>query len=170
MRRRPIPIALSVLFLATALLCGVPAAAQSPAPSPETMAAARELVVAAHAADNLKNLLPILMQQLKPIIVQGREDVGRDYDAIMPQLLQSMAARSDTFAEAVALVYAHHLTADELKQLTAFYRSPIGQRFLEQMPLIVQESLTAGQKFGQEVAGELREHMLEELRKRGHNL
>ncbi len=131
------------------------------------MAAARELVQAAHAADNVKMMMPLLMQQLKPAIVQGRANVEKDYDAIVPQLLQSMAARSDAFAEAVSVVYAHNLTLEELQQLTAFYRSPIGQKFLEKMPMIVQESLAAGQKFGQEVALELRDHMLEELRKRG---
>jgi hypothetical protein len=38
------------------------------------------------------------------------------------------------------------------------------------MPAIAQESMTMGQKFGQEVAGEMRNRMIEELRKRGHNI
>lgn len=172
---RPVPIAASIralafCALACALLCGSPAAAQSPSPPPEVMAAARDLVVAARAADSLKTLLPILMQQLKPAIVQGRPGIERDYDAIIPQLLESMKARSEAFAEGVAVVYAHHLSVDELHQLAAFYRSPIGQKFLEQMPLIAQESMAMGQKLGQDIGRELRDHMIEELRKRGHNI
>jgi hypothetical protein len=171
MHRRPALIAVS-LVIAISLLCGrlAGAQAQSEAPAPDAVAAARELVTAARAADNLKTLLPMIMQQLKPAIVQGRPEVERDFDVILPQVVEAMRARSDAFVDAIAAIYAHNFTADELRQLTAFYRGPIGQKFLEKMPLIAQESMTMGQKFGQELAGDLRNRIIEELRKRGHNI
>ena len=171
MHRRPALITVS-LVIAVSLLCGRPAGAQaqSEAPPPDAIAAARELVTAARAADNLKTLLPMIMQQLKPAIVQGRPEVERDFDVILPQVVEAMRARSDAFVEAIAVIYAHNFSADELRQLTAFYRGPIGQKFLEKMPLIAQESMTMGQKFGQELAGDLRNRIIEELRKRGHNI
>jgi hypothetical protein len=170
MRRRPLSIAASILVLVVSSLCAGPAGAQSPSLAPDAVAAARELVTASRAADTLKTLLPVIMQQLKPAIVQGRPEVERDLDAIMPQVIEAMRARSDAFADAIAVIYAHNFTADELRQLTAFYRGPIGQKFLEKMPLVAQESMAMGQKFGQELAGDLRDRMIEELRKRGHNL
>jgi hypothetical protein len=170
MHRRAVSIAVALSILSLALWSSRPAAAQSAPPPADVIAAARELVTASRAADQLKTLLPLFMQQLKPAIVQGRAEVARDYDAIMPQLLESMNARSAAFAEGVATIYAHHFTADELRQLTAFYRGPIGQKFLDQMPAIAQESLAMGQKLGQEIAGELRSRMIEELRKRGHSI
>jgi hypothetical protein len=169
MRRHPVSIAVSILVLVLALMGCRPATAQSPpASSPETLAAASELVAASHAAEQLKTLLPLIMQQLKPAIVQGRPEIARDYDVVMPALIESMTARSDAFAAGIAEIYAHTFTADELRQVTAFYHSPVGQRFLEKMPVIAQESMAMGQKFGQEVAGEMRNRMIEELRKRGH--
>jgi len=170
MHGRPVSIAVAVLILALALLSGRPAVAQSQPPAPDTLAAARELVTTARAADHLKTLLPIIVQQLKPAIVQGRENVGRDYDALVPQLIEAMRARSEAFAEGIALIYARTFTAVELRQVTAFYRSPIGQKVLEKMPMIAQESMTMGQKLGQEIGTELRSRMIEELRKRGHNI
>lgn len=170
MHHRPVSIAIAVIALA--LVAGRPAVAQSqsPASSPDTLAAARELVAASHAAEQLKTLLPLIMLQLKPAIVQGRPEIARDYDAVMPALIESMTARSDAFAAGIAEIYAHTFTADELRQVTAFYHSPVGQSFLEKMPTIAQESMAMGQKFGQEVAGDMRERMIEELRKRGHNI
>ena len=165
--RRLLPIVV-IFALALALLRGPPAAAQSQTPPPEAMAAARELVVAAQAANNLKMLLPLVMQQLKPAVVQGRADMGRDYDAIMPQLLQGVLARADAFVDELAIVYARNLTIEEMKQLTDFYRSPVGQTFLKKMPVIFQESMAVGQRFGQEAAGELHDRMIEELQKRGY--
>ena len=166
MPRRPMLIAVS-MFAAT-LLMNAPAGAQ-PAPSDSTVAA-RELVVTMRAADQLKTLLPLFMQQLKPLIAQGRANVESDIDALMPTLMEGMMARSDEFIELVATVYARNFTADELRQVTAFYRGPAGQKFLEKMPVVTQESMVAGQKWGQAIVGELRTRIMDELRKRGHKL
>jgi hypothetical protein len=168
MHHRAVLIAISML--AATLLCGRQVSAQSPSPPPEIVAAARDLVTASRAADHLKMLLPAIMQQLKPAIVQGCPDVGRDFDAIMPQLIDATEARSEAFAEGVVVIYARNFTADELREVTAFYRGPVGQKFLEKMPVIAQESVAMGQKFGQEIGAELRNRMIEELRKRGHNI
>jgi hypothetical protein len=166
MSKRPMMFAVSIL--AAALLYGGPAAAQTP--PPDALAAAKELVVTMRAADQLKNLFPIIMQQLKPAIVQGRPQVEKDYDAIMPALVEGMLARSGELIDLMADVYARNFTAAEIRQVSAFYRGPVGQKFLEKMPAITQESMSAGQKWGQTVAGEMRGRIIEELRKRGHNI
>jgi hypothetical protein len=172
MQCRRVSIAVVFLALGLVLSCGGPAAAQSPPPAttPDTLAAARELVAASRAADQLKTLLPLIMQQLKPAIVQNRAEIARDYEAVMPTLVERMTARSEAFADGIAEIYSRTFTVDELRQVTAFYRSPIGQKFLEKMPVIAQESMAMGQRFGQEIAVEMRERMIEELRKRGHSL
>jgi len=84
------------------LLAAGPAGAQSP--SPEAMAAARELIVTMRAADYFKTLMPAIMQQLKPAIVQNRPQVERDYDAIVPLLLDSMNARVNEIIDQIAAV------------------------------------------------------------------
>jgi uncharacterized protein len=155
--------------VALALFGGGPAAAQ-PAPTPEAVAAARELVTVMRAAEQLKTLLPLIMQHLKPAIVQGRPEVARDFDAIMPIVLEIANARSAAMIEDVAMIYARNFTPDEMRQVTAFYRGPVGRKFLEKLPGITQESLAVGQKFGRSVATELRTRMIEELRKRGHKI
>ena len=164
------PMLFAVAILAATLMYGGPAATQTPAPSSDAVAAAKELVVTMRAADQLKNLFPIIMQQLKPAIVQGRPQVEKDYDAIMPALVEGMLARSGELIDLMADVYARNFTAAEIRQISAFYRGPVGQKFLEKMPAITQESMSAGQKWGQTVAGEMRSRIIEELRKRGHNI
>jgi uncharacterized protein len=156
------------VIVALALSCG-PIAAQ-PAPAPDAMAAARELVTVTRAAEQLKTLLPLIMQQLKPAIVQGRPEVERDFDVMVPIMLDIANTRSAVMIEEVATVYARNFSAGEMQQLIEFYRGPVGQKFLEKMPGIMQESMVVGQKFGQSVATELRGRMIEELRKRGHKI
>src|SRR5262245_56453107 len=144
MSRRATLTALS--FLAASLLCGAPANAQTPAP--DAVAAARELAVAMRAADQLKLLLPARMQQLKPANVEGRPQVEKDFDALMPTLMEGMLARSSELVNEMATIYARNFTAAEIRQVTAFYRGPVGQKFLDKMPAITQESMAAGQRWG----------------------
>jgi hypothetical protein len=136
----------------------------------DSAAAARELVVTMQADAQLRTILPLIFQQLKPVIVQGRPEVERDYDAIQPLMLGAVNSRLGDFVDAIAALYARHFTADELRQLTAFYRGPVGQKFLQNMPAISQESLAMGQKLGQEIARDLQARITDELRKRGHKI
>lgn len=45
-------------------------------------------------------------------------------------------------------VYRKHLTLDEVRQLNAFYASPIGQTLTSKTPMIMQESMQVGQEWG----------------------
>ena len=142
------------------LLAAGPAGAQ--APPPDALAAARELIVTMRAADYFKTIMPA--------IVQNRPQVERDYDAIMPLMLDSMNARVSEIIEQVAALYARNFTAAELNEVVAFYRGPTGQKFIQKLPLITQESMVIGQRFGQSIAAELRSRIVDELRKRGHDI
>ena len=154
--------------LAALVFSAAPAVPQSP--SEDTMRAARELVIASRAADQIKMLLPLIVQQLKPMIAQNRPEVERDLDQIMPLMLERMNSRIEQFTDTVAQIYARNFTVDELRQIQAFYRSPTGQKLIDRTPAIAQESMALGQKVGQDVANELRGRAIEELRRRGHNI
>lgn len=159
----------ALVIAATALLVFV-RPAQTQTPSPEAMAAAKDLIEVMRAADQVKMMLPIVMQQLKPAIVQGRPEVERDYDAILPQMLPVIDKRMNELTGAMGAIYAAHFSVDEIRQLTAFYRQPVGQKLLQVLPKIVQENMAVGQRIGQSVALEARDRMIEELRKKGHKI
>jgi uncharacterized protein len=167
MSRRPKPASFFALAF-VAVLSVSPVAAQGA--SDDGLSAARELIAVTRATEQIKQMLPAIMQALKPAIVQGRPQVERDYDAVMPLLLDAMGSRIGEMADQIASVYARNFTPDEMRQLVAFYRGPLGQKFLEKMPTVMQESMSVGQSFGQQIAGELRSRMIEELRKKGHSI
>ena len=125
--------------LVACLFAAGPARAQTP--SPDAMAAAHELIVTMRAADFFKTIMPALMQSFKPAIVQNRPQVERDYDAIVPLMLEGMNARLNELNEQIAAVYARNFTADELREAVAFYRGPTGQKIVQKLPVITQESM-----------------------------
>jgi uncharacterized protein len=155
-------------LLVVTFLLVAPGRAQSP--NPDAEAAARELVNTMKLADQFKAVLPAIVQQLKPAIVQNRPDIERDFDAFMPVLQDRMGARIGELVNAVVLIYANNFAAAELRELTAFYNTPTGQKFLQKTPVVTQQTMLAGQKFGQSAAADAQKQMLEELRSKGHAL
>ena len=154
--------------LLASLLVAPPALAQSP--SPEATSAARELIVAMKATDQFKAILPLIMQNLKPAIVQNRPDVEKDFDAITPAMIDMAMSKLPALTELMAQVYARNFTTAELNDLMAFYKTPTGQKLLQSMPVITQQSLAAGQQFAQTIVTDLQKQIVDEMKKRGHTL
>lgn len=61
--------------------------------------------------------------------------------------------------EMVVPIYVRHLTVEEMEAAVEFYRTPEGQGLIRKMPLVMQESMAAGQKFSQEVAQKLQQDL-----------
>jgi hypothetical protein len=164
--RRPL-IAIAGLLAVTVLLNG-PVRVQSQ--NAEAEAAARELVATIKLDEQFKALLPMVFKAMKPTIVQNRPDVDRDFDALVPLLQQKMNSRFNELVDAMVVIYASNFSAEELRELIAFYKSPIGQKYLQKTPMIAQQTMAAGQKFGQTAGAEAQKEMMEQLRNKGHSL
>jgi uncharacterized protein len=164
-----------IAVLAATFLAVSPLWAQTPSPTPaspppaENLAAARQLIQVMKATDQFKAILPTIFEGLKPAFVQGRPDVEKDYDAIMPIIINGAMQRLNDFADMLAGIYASNFSVDELHDLIAFYQSPTGQKLIERQPVIARASMAAGQQFGQTLVQDLREQINEELRKREQN-
>jgi hypothetical protein len=157
MRRKIIAV-----FAAAAFFAAVPAWAQPatvPAPSPENLAAARELIEVIKPADQFKAILPNLFQNFKVAIVQNRPDIEKQYDAMIPVFEQSAQKHLNELTDTIVAIYARNFTVDELHDITAFYRSPTGRKFIERQAAVSRESLAAGQQFGQAVANDVQQQM-----------
>jgi uncharacterized protein len=155
-------------LLAVALFVMAPAAAQSQASDSEV--AARQLIATMKLPDQFTAMLPMIFKAIKPSIVQNRPDVDRDFDALLPVLQQKMTARIGELMEAVVVIYSSNFSAEELHDLTAFYQTPTGQKLLQKTPAIAQQTMLAGQKFGQSAGAEAQKEMIEQLRNKGHAL
>jgi hypothetical protein len=101
-------------------------------------------------------------------------DAKKQKKTTWPELASAVGigflARLDDFMDALAIIYARHFSAAELRDLAGFMRGPTGQKFVEKTPVLLNEGIVVGQKFGERVAAEMRDKMIEELRKRGHNI
>lgn len=169
MRRAIFAVFVAAAVIVSSGLASNPLYAQSPSANPppaENLAAARELIQTMKATDQFKALLPTIFEGLKPAFVQGRPEMAKDYDAIMPIIIDGATQRLNSLADSLAEIYAQNFSVDDLHNLTAFYRSPTGQKLLERQPTIARASMVAGQQFGQTLVADLKEKIAEELKKR----
>ncbi|NYE62299.1 hypothetical protein FHW58_003514 [Duganella sp. 1224] len=63
----------------------------------------------------------------------------------MQSVLNDPALVDDILNETVP-IYARNFSADELKQITAFYRTPVGAKMLTKMPQLMGEGMQVGQQ------------------------
>ena len=91
-----------------------------------------------------------------------------DIEKMMDEvLLPEFRARLPELTNAVATVYAQNFAASELRELIAFYGTPLGQKSLRLTPQIMQQGAALGQIWGRKVAEDaIAKHRLE-LRRRG---
>jgi hypothetical protein len=157
------------LIVASLLLFSVCAAAAQ-TPSPDAMTAARGLVATMKLSDQYKALLPAILLNLKPALVQDRPEIESDYDAMMPMIADAFTPYYNAMVDNVAAVYANNFSLGELREIEAFYRQPAGQKLLEKTPSLAQQSNQVVQDVSRKAAEDLRTRLTEALRQKGHKL
>ena len=158
------------LLIVASLLLGSICASPAQTPSPDAMTAARSLVTTLKLSDQYKAILPAILLTLKPALVQDRPEIERDYDAMMPMIVEAFTPYYTTILNEVAAVYANNFTVSELHEIEAFYRQPVGQKFLGKSQAITQQTLQVSQDASRKAAEDLRTRLTEALRQKGHKL
>ena len=139
-------------------------------PSPEALAAARSLISTMKLTDQYKALLPVILLSIKPALVQGRPEIERDYDAMAAQIADAYAPYYSSMVDSAASLYASNFTVDELREIDAFYRLPVGQKLLQKSPAITQQGMQIGQDASRKAAEDLRVRLTDLLRQKGHKM
>jgi hypothetical protein len=157
--------------LLVALTLAAPALAQEkPAVDPQRLAAARELMVAAGSARQFDQVMPVLTANMTKAFVALAPQAEPHIREIMGELLKRFSDRKGELIDQIAAAYAEKLSLDELKELTRFYSTGVGAKFIAVMPELMQQSMALGQRWGESIGREIDEELRRELKKRGINI
>ena len=147
----------------------LPSQAQAPAPS-EALEAANELF-ALLSKDMINQLGTQLLAQFWPLIERDLKarnidaaalgDLRKEFERIQLEYL------ADLMKDAPA-IYARHFSAVELREITAFYRTPTGAKALREMPAVTAESMAAVMPRLQDLQRKTQEAFARILRERGY--
>ena len=155
-------------------LAGIPAGAQQPPPlkpgSPAAIAAAKEILAMKNASSMYANAVPNIVQQTKDALLQSNLNYQKDLNEVAVIVAQSLAGREKEIGEGMAKVYANEFTEQELKDLVAFYKSPLGQKLLSTEPRAIQFSMSYMNQWAQSFAEVVNAQFRAEMRKRGKEI
>jgi hypothetical protein len=155
--------------IAVALFAFAPAA-HSQQPSAAAMATAKELVGVTGATTLFNPLISGVVEQAKILFLQQDPSLNKDLTEIAGKMRTELAPRMGQVTDEVAKLYATHFTEAELKDILAFYQSPVGKKMLAQQPVVVDASLKFAQDWANKLSEEVVSKMRVELKKKGHNL
>lgn len=157
------------LALAAALVAIGPAA-HSQQPSAAAMATAKDIVGVTGATALFNPLIPGVIEQAKILFLQQDPSLSQDLNEIGTRLRSELMPRLTELSDEMAKLYATHFTETELKEILAFYKSPVGKKMLAQQPAVIDSSMKYAQTWSTKLSDEVVAKLRTELKKKGHNL
>ncbi len=105
-------------------------------------------------------VLPNVATQVEGVLMQQRPDLYRQITATVQAAALELVQRRLDLNNDVARVWALVFTEDELRQITAFYQSPAGQKLALQGQPMMQQTVDALQAWSERLPNELLERTL----------
>ena len=163
----------NTLLAASAVLALTLSSAMAQAPKPPSPAAigyAKEILTSKNVSAIYQGAVPGLVQRTKDVLLQSNLNYQKDLNEVAVVVAKELAGREKEIGEEMARIYASSFTEPELKELAAFYKSPLGTKVIAQEPVAFN---TARQymdqwaaKFGEEINAKFRA----EMKKRGKEI
>ncbi len=100
----------------------------------------------------IKQMISMYKEQFSNVPEETWDDLEKEF------LKTSM----DDLVDMLVPVYSRHLTLDDIQKIIEFYQTPVGKKYAEKTPLIMQESMQVGQQWGMKIGQEFQNKLQEE--------
>jgi hypothetical protein len=162
---------LGIAAVAGLLLASGANAQQAKQVSPAAIETAKQILEVKGAFAAFDPVVEGVIRFQKQGLVQANPNpnLPKDADVVEGQLIKEYAPRRQEVRTEVARAYAAEFTEQELKDLLAFYKSPLGKKVIEGEPKAFDSINTQLQAWADKFATEVGGKMRAELKKKGYN-
>jgi hypothetical protein len=163
MKRAAFAAILCVLFTSV-----VYAQQQSAADAPASKDDINRLLDVMHSRDMMNTVMNMMSKQIGSMVhqqVSQNRDLPPDAEARINKMVQDMNKNFpvDDLIQAMIPVYQRHFTKRDIDAVVAFYSSPAGQKFLQEMPAITQESMQASMGIAQKMVAKMQQQIQDQI-------
>lgn len=140
-------------------LCGLAVSARADELTAEKAADIRTLFELTGASKIVDQILAAALQQVGPSLRNCKDCTERTAQIVereIRQIFHEGFAAPGGLLERQVQIYHRHLSHQEIREILAFYRSPVGVKLNQALPAITAEGYQAGREWGQSLAPELR--------------
>lgn len=112
-----------------------------------------------------RQMSSLVTRQMTQSLKVSRPDIPEEMYDILAEEVNSTIGEAMTekggFIEIITPVYHKYYTHEDIRQLLAFYHSDIGRKVVKVMPALMQESMAAGQLWGERLAPVIQKRVAE---------
>ncbi len=159
------------MIAATMLVSSVAAPARAQQPSANAVALARELIMIKGGGALYATVIRGVIEQAKGVFLQSNPMLQKDLNEVAAALLAELSAKKEgELVTEVARLYAEHFTEQELKEILAFYRTPVGKKMLADEPKVIDQSMSLAQDWANKFSEQVLARFRSDMKKRGHDI
>ena len=150
-------------LIAAALAFAVPtlAAAQQDL---EALELANEIMTLNGSRDAMNEILPNVADAAKTSFIRTNPQMQLGIIEIVDRNALELVERRRDLDARIAQLWTQAFTRDELREIVAFYKTPVGQKFAVRQPQIAPAQVRIAGQWSNEIAEELARRVGEELR------
>jgi uncharacterized protein len=150
------------------LACATPVAAQQPTPS--AIATAKELLTVKGATSMFDPLIPGMIESTKNAILPSNPSLFKDLNEVATKLRTEFSPKRNEIIDEIARLYAQRFTEAEMKEVIAFYKTPVGKKFVTEEPTLIDQGLSRAEAWSQRMSQDVMNRFRAELKKKGHDM
>jgi hypothetical protein len=139
-------------------------------PSINAILLAREIIIVKGGASLYEPMIADVIDRAKGVLLQTNPMLSKDLTEVATKVKSDAAPRVGELVNEAAKMYAARFTERELKDVLAFYKSPLGQKIIIQEPAILDQSVAFAQTWASTFSEQVLAQMRTEMKKRGHDL
>jgi uncharacterized protein len=163
-------MALAAAAFACAVVIAPASAQQPPQPSANAVALGKELITMKGGSTMFERVVPGVIESAKSSFVAGNPNLSKDLTDVAAGLKKELDAKRTEIVTQVATIYAQRFSEQELKDLVAFYKTPLGQKAIAEEPAAIDAAMKHAQVWAEDLYAQVQNRFRDEMKKKGHNL
>ena len=154
----------------TALLfaMGLSGPVRADAIDPASLQLARQLMDVMHVSSTSDQMLKQMVGAMATGVNAANPGKAQEIQELLTEaVMPEMNKLKPDLIDASAHIYAANFSADDLKQMLAYYQSGVGQKVIQRLPTILQEQGRIGQQLVMKMIPEIQENVEKALAAHG---
>ncbi len=112
-----------------------------------------------------------VVAQMTDVLRKARPDIPERILNLLRQEVNAVIGENVTALEELTIaVYHRHFNQSEIKGMIAFYSTPLGQKTIQVMPVLMRESMDVGQRWGRGLGPTIEARIRGRLQSEGYTL
>lgn len=110
----------------------------------------------------------VMVEQMTDLLKQSNPEIPPRAFTILEEEVEAIIREElGSFVELLYPIYQKHYTLSEVNGLISFYETPLGRKVISTLPLITQESMLAGQQWGESLAPKIGPRIMKRFQEEG---